>query len=249
MKISIITIALNAAETIEETVQSVLSQTYDDIEYIVIDGNSRDETMDILDRYRDRIDLIISEPDDGIYDAMNKGIKYSTGDVIGILNAEDTFTSRKVVEHAAKRLKEWNCDTLYGDLVYVKRENESKIVRKWISGKFQREAFLRGWMPPHPTFFVKREVYLKYGDFNTRLKISADYEFMLRVLFKENVSTVYLPETLVKMKAGGQSNISVKNRLRANLEDRLSWELNGLRPLAFTLWQKPFRKIGQFIFR
>lgn len=249
MKISIITIALNAAETIDDTIRSVLSQTYPDIEYIVIDGNSRDETMDIVERYRDQIDLIVSESDDGIYDAMNKGIEYSTGDVIGILNADDTFTSRKVVERAAKRMKEWNCDTLYGDLIYVKRENDHKVVRRWISGKFRREAFLRGWMPPHPTFFVKRDVYLKYGAFNTRLKISADYEFMLRILFKENVSTGYLPETLVKMKSGGQSNMSVKNRIRANLEDRLSWELNGLRPLAFTLWEKPIRKIGQFIFR
>lgn len=249
MKISVITISFNAAETIEDTIQSVLSQTYQDIEYILIDGGSRDETMDIVEKYRDRIDVIISESDDGIYDAMNKGIKYATGDVIAILNADDTFTSKRVIETAAKRLVELNCDTLYGDLVYVKRENDNKVVRKWISGKFRRDAFLRGWMPPHPTFFVKREVYLKYGAFNTRLKISADYEFMLRILFKENVSTVYLPETLVKMKAGGQSNNSLKNRLRANLEDRLSWELNGLRPLAFTLWQKPFRKIGQFILR
>lgn len=249
MKISVITISYNAAETIEDTIQSVLSQTYQDIEYILIDGGSRDETMDIVEKYRDRIDVIVSESDDGIYDAMNKGIKYATGDVIAILNADDTFTSKHVIETAAKRLVELNCDTLYGDLVYVKRENDNKVVRKWISGKFRRDAFLRGWMPPHPTFFVKREVYLKYGAFNTRLKISADYEFMLRILFKENVSTVYLPETLVKMKAGGQSNNSLKNRLRANLEDRLSWELNGLRPLAFTLWRKPFRKIGQFILR
>ncbi len=249
MKVSIITIALNAAETIEDTIQSVLSQTYSDIEYIVIDGKSSDETLNIVERYRDKINLIVSEPDAGIYDAMNKGIGLTTGDVIGILNADDTFTSHRVVEKVVNQLKKTKADTCYGDLVYVKREDDQKVVRRWIAGDFRRKAFLKGWMPPHPTFFVKRDIYLEYGSFNTRLRISADYEFMLRILFKGKASSTYLPETLVKMKLGGQSNASVKNRLRANKEDRLAWELNGLRPLAFTLWQKPMRKIGQFLFR
>lgn len=247
MKVSVITIVYNAEETLEDTILSVLGQSYDNVEYIVVDGASTDGSLEIIERYRDRIHQFVSEPDQGIYFAMNKGVEMATGDVVAILNSDDTYASNDVIEKVVSRLSESKSDSLYGDLNYVDRGTSEVIVRKWISGEFVLKSFLKGWMPPHPTFFVNREVYEKYGLFNTTLRTSADYEFMLRVLFKERVTTAYLPEVLVNMKTGGQSNLSLKNRLKANREDRLAWKLNGLKPAAFTFLKKPFRKIGQFL--
>jgi len=247
LKVSIVTISLNSADTLEDTILSVLNQSYDNLEYIVVDGASSDGSMEIIEKYRDQIDTIISEPDEGIYYAMNKGISLATGDVIGILNSDDTYADNEIIEKVVEKMEETGTDSLYGDLNYVDRNSPDSVVRRWKSGKFKRAFFLKGWMVPHPTFFVKKFVYVKYGLFNTKLRTSADYEFMLRVLYKGKITTSYLPEVMVNMKMGGRSNASIQHRLRANKEDRLAWEINRLKPQALTLIRKPFRKISQFL--
>lgn len=246
MKVSVITISYNAAETIEETIQSVINQDHPDIEYIVIDGGSKDTTLDIVEKYKSQIDTLVSEPDKGVYDAMNKGIANATGDIVAILNADDVYASHQVISDAVSIIESQQCDAVYGDLQYVNRDNPDKIFRNWVSGNYKRSKFKWGWMPPHPTFLVKRKLYDAFGTFNTELRTSADYELMLRFLYKNEVSVAYLPKVLVKMKVGGQSNASVGNRLKANKEDQKAWKLNGIRPFFFTLWLKPLRKIKQF---
>jgi glycosyltransferase len=247
LKVSIITISYNAADTLEDTILSVINQSYDDLEYIIVDGASDDDSLQIIDKYRHQIDKVVSEPDEGMYYAMNKGIRLATGDVIAILNADDTYASHSIIEKVVTELNEAGTDSLYGDLHYVDRNRAENVVRSWKAGKFVRNFFLKGWMVPHPTFFVRRKVYEKYGLFNTDLTTSADYEFMVRVLYKEKISTTYLPEVMVHMKRGGQSNQSIQNRIRANKEDRMAWDINGLKPETFTFIKKPFRKISQFL--
>lgn len=246
MKVSIITIAYNAAETIEETILSVIGQDYANVEYIIINGGSTDETLQIVEQYKSHVNVLLSEPDNGVYDAMNKGIQKATGDLVAILNADDAYANTSVISTAVDLMQKENTDSLYGDLQYVDREDNAKIHRNWKSGRYSRNKFKWGWMPPHPTFMVKRKLYQAHGSFNTDLRTSADYELMLRFLFKHKVSVSYLPEVLVKMKVGGQSNATVKNRIKANKEDRLAWRLNGLSPLPFTTVLKPLRKITQF---
>ncbi len=246
MKLSIITIAFNAADTIKDTVESVLSQQLEgfDLEYIVIDGASSDATLAILATYQDRITLI-SEPDQGIYDAMNKGISNASGDYIGILNADDMYASKDVLQRVTDLFKSSRAESVYGDLVYVDRDDPSKVTRTWNSGPFKRSAFLQGWMPPHPTFFVRKSVYDAHGLFSLQLRSAADYELMLRFLFKNGITTAYLPSTLVRMRLGGLSNASLGNRWRANREDRKAWRMNGITPYPWTLLMKPLRKVSQ----
>lgn len=246
MKVTVITIAFNAEDTIDETIQSVLEQDYPDIEYIIIDGASSDGTNDIIAGYAHRISKYISEPDLGIYDAMNKGLRMATGELVALLNADDTYSDAHVLSTVVGTISRENTDACYGDLEYVSRTQTDRVVRKWISGPYRKKSFKQGWMPPHPAFFVKRAVYEKYGLFNTRFRTSADYELMLRFLYRHEVSVCYLPKVLVKMKTGGQSNQSVKNRIIANREDRQAWIVNGLRPGRLTFIMKPIRKISQF---
>jgi glycosyltransferase involved in cell wall biosynthesis len=249
MKVSIITISYNSEKTIEETILSVLNQTYKNIEYIIIDGNSTDNTQQIIDKYKNKITHFISEPDNGIYDAMNKGLSMASGDLIGILNSDDTYAYNDVIKDVVEKITRENTDSLYADLVYVDRNNTDKITRTWIAGKYSAGKFLKGWMPPHPTFFVKRYIYQKYGYFNTSLKSAADYELMLRLIHKHNISVCYLHKVITKMKSGGQSNLSISNRIKANREDRLAWKINGLKPGCFTIIRKPLSKLTQFIKR
>ncbi len=249
MKVSVITISYNSALTIEDTIRSVLEQDYEHLEYIIIDGASTDGTLNIIDKYKSQVSRIISEPDKGIYNAMNKGLKLATGDVISILNSDDTFAHPCAVSKMVSKLIETNADTCYGDLVYVQRDNPEKRLRYWRAGEYAPNCFLNGWMPPHPTFFAKAELYKKYGGFNESLKISADYELMLRMLYRNGASTTYLPEVVVKMKAGGMSNSSLRNRIAANREDRLAWKINGLKPNFYTFQLKPLSKLKQFIKR
>lgn len=247
MKISIITISFNSALTIEDTITSVLSQDHPTIEYIIIDGASKDNTLEIINKYKDKISKIISEPDKGIYDAMNKGILNCTGDLIGILNSDDVYASTNVLSHVVKKITEENTESLYGDLIYVHRDKMEKIHRYWKAGKYKRENFLKGWMPPHPAFFVKRNIYGKFGLFKTDFKSSADYELMLRFLYKEKISACYLSEVITKMRIGGVSNVTLKNRINANKEDRRAWKMNGLKPGLLTFIRKPLSKVFQFI--
>lgn len=248
MKISIITATYNSAATIRDTLESVRSQRYPDIEHIIVDGASKDDTLDIVKAFP-HVAKMISEKDKGIYDAMNKGIGMATGEVIGILNSDDVYTDERVLSDVAGAFADSLVMTVYADLQYVHADDLQKVQRNWISGPFRRRNFYYGWMPPHPTFFVRRAVYDRVGTFNAGLRSAADYELMLRILVKHGFPTSYIPRVTVRMRAGGVSNASLPNRLRANKEDRMAWKLNGLRPYFFTLYLKPLRKIHQFIFK
>ena len=246
MKVSIITVSYNSESTIGDTIKSVISQTYKNIEYLIIDGNSVDNTLNIIKKYNSKIYKIVSENDNGIYDAMNKGINLATGDIIAILNSDDVYSNVNVINNVVEKFKQNSISCLYGDLVYTKKNDLNKITRFWKSGKYINNSFLYGWMPPHPTFFVKREIYLKYGYFRLNLSSAADYEIMLRIIHKNNERVFYFPEILIKMREGGVSNDNLLNRLRANKQDKIAWSINEIKPYFFTLWLKPLRKIHQF---
>ena len=246
LKISIITISYNAAETIEKTITSVTAQDYSNIEYIIQDGGSSDSTLDIVKKYQSKIAKVNSEKDNGLYDAINKAIDCCTGDIIGLIHADDFYIDNHVIAKVAQLFNKTKADAVYADLYYVERENTDVIKRKWKSGIYSDGMFLNGWMPPHPTFFVRKDVYQKHGKFNLQLKSAADYELMLRFIHKHKIKLAYLPEYIVKMRVGGLSNQSVNNRVKANNEDRKAWELNGLKPRFYTLYLKPLRKIAQF---
>jgi glycosyltransferase len=245
MKISIITATYNSAATVRDTLKCIAGQQYNNIEHIIVDGLSKDNTLEIVKEFP-HVAKMISEKDKGIYDAMNKGVQLATGDVVGILNSDDFYTSPAVLEKVAAAFEDPAVEAVYGDLQYVKQDNVQVVTRTWKSGKYQKQFLYYGWMPPHPTFFVRRQIYDKCGLFNTTLRSAADYELMLRVLLKYNTHAQYIPEVLVKMRAGGMSNASLKNRLRANKEDEMAWKLNDLKPYFFTTWLKPIRKILQF---
>ena len=246
LKISIITVSFNSAKTIKETIESILIQDYNNIEYIIIDGGSSDETIDIVKSYSEKISYFISEKDNGIYDAMNKGIKAATGDIVGILNSDDFYPNSFVLSNVAKSFKKYNCDAVYGDLVYVKAKDATQIKRYWQAGNYNTSKIKNGWMLPHPTFFVKKVMYDRYGLYNTDLKSAADYEMILKLLYKENISVQYIPMILVKMRMGGASNSTFLNRIRANKEDGLAWTKNHLNKPMFVRIKKPLQKVFQF---
>ncbi len=247
MKISLVTVCFNSEKTIAQTIGSVLEQTYKNIEYIIVDGASTDNTLAVLKQYEGHIAKIISEPDYGIYDAMNKGIRAATGDVIGFLNADDVYAGNYVLERVAKAFeKDETVDSVYGDLCYVSDVNPNEIVRFWRAGEFNEKSFLNGWMPPHPTFFVRKSILDKYGLFDPTFRFAGDYELILRLLYKHHISTKYLRFLMVKMRIGGAGNRWLENRLIANLEDRLAWKKNKLRPRPYTTFLKPIRKLFQF---
>jgi glycosyltransferase len=248
MKLSIITATYNSAATVTDTLESIRQQRYPDIEHIIVDGRSSDRTLEIVSQFP-HVAKIISEKDNGIYDAMNKGIGMATGDVIGILNSDDMYTDDVVLSDVAAAFADPDVMTVYADLQYVHADNTNKVLRTWNSGSYRKRNFYYGWMPPHPTFFVRSEVYAFAGKFNLSLRSAADYELMLRVLLKHGLTAHYIPRVTVKMRAGGMSNASLKNRLQANKEDRLAWKLNGLEPYFFTLYIKPLRKIHQFLIK
>lgn len=246
MKVSIITATYNSEAFLEQTILSVLNQSYPHIEYIVIDGGSTDNTISIINKYKERISHFISEKDEGIYHALNKGIALATGELIGFLHSDDFYSHNLVIEKVVNAIKINNTDGLYANLHFVAKHDPNKITRKWFSGQYSPNAFMFGWMPPHPTLFLKKDIYKKFGVFNLDFKTSADYELMLRFIHKHAISLTYLNEFIIKMRVGGQSTASVNNRVKANLEDRKAWEVNNIKPKFFTLWLKPIRKIKQF---
>ncbi|MFI4937112.1 MAG: glycosyltransferase family 2 protein [Candidatus Berkiellales bacterium] len=216
LTLSIVTVCYNSARTIEETLSSVLSQDYPHVQYIVVDGASTDGTLEVLKRYEDRIHTIISEPDEGIYHAMNKGISRATGDVVGLLNADDLYAHPRVISAIAEAFHNSEIDACYGDLVYFKENDPNKIHRYWRSNAFIPGSFAKGWSPAHPTFFVRKAIYDRYGFFDTRYSMGNDIELMMRFLEKHRINSLYLGIVLVKMRLGGVSNQSIKNIIEQN---------------------------------
>jgi glycosyltransferase involved in cell wall biosynthesis len=246
MKISLITVTYNSGEFLEECIQSVISQSYNDLEYIIIDGGSTDPTISIIHKYKPFISFFITEPDLGIYDAMNKGIALATGDVIGILNGDDFFADDLVLNRIAEEFQKNKADIVYGNLWYVARQNSAKIVRKWISKSYTNRSMQYGWMPAHPTFYAKRKLFTEYGNYNLLYKSAADYDLMLRFLFKHQRSSSFVNKVFVKMRTGGVSNQSINNRLKASINDRKAMKNNGINWPWLSIVFKPLRKIEQF---
>jgi glycosyltransferase len=245
LKVSIITVVWNNKDTIKDAIESVLAQTYKDIEYIVVDGASSDGTLEVIKRYEKKIDKFISEKDSGIYDAMNKGLALSSGDIVGVLNSDDFFASDDIIQTVVDEFRSKDIDCLYADLEYVDAQDTSKVVRYWKSKEFDPSLFKKGWHPAHPTFYVKKEFYDKYGFFDLEFKIASDYEIMLRFLQKYQLRPSYVNKTFVKMRIGGASNGSIRNIFKANMESYRSWKKNDLYINPFMFLLKPLSKILQ----
>jgi glycosyltransferase len=245
LKISVITAVFNARRTIEQALDSVAGQDYPNLEHVVIDGASTDGTREVLERHRGNIATLVSEPDEGVYDALNKGIGVATGEVVGFLHADDIFEGPGVISRIARSFEDSHVDAAYGDLVYVSNNDATRIVRRWRSGGFSRSSLHWGWMPPHPTFYARRRVYHRLGTFDTRYRIAADYDCMLRFLGSGGVAPAYIPEVLVRMRVGGISNHSLRNLLRKSWEDYRALRANHEGGLAALAW-KNARKLRQF---
>ena len=248
MKVSIITVSYNSAETIKDSIESVLNQTYKNIEHIIIDGNSTDGTIEIIKSYGNKIHKFISEPDNGIYDAMNKGINLASGNIIGILNSDDFYFDNNIIAKVMNEFRTQDVDSVFGDLIYIDKNNTDNIIRYWKSQQYKKNLFQNGWHPAHPTFFVKREIYEKYGNFNLDFLIASDYELMLRFLEKHKITSSYIPEILVKMRTGGESN-RIQNIFQANIESYKAWKINNLKINPIVFLKKPLSKILQYFKR
>lgn len=246
MKISIVTVTFNSARTLRDTLKSIESQDFENIEILLIDGISKDSTLEIASEFKHLDIKIVSEPDQGLYDAMNKGISLATGDVVGILNSDDFYTDHSILSSVMNGFEDASVDAVYGDLNYVSAEKTEKITRRWRSGDYDFKRFLNGWMPPHPTFFLRKKYYHEFGNFDLEFKRSADYELMLRMLYKHQLKAKYIPSVFVHMRTGGASNSSLKARIQANKEDALAWKKNGLQPRWYTTWLKPISKLFQY---
>lgn len=251
MKISIITATYNSVKTLELCMDSVLNQTYDDIEYIIIDGNSTDGTLDLIKKKSNSHQNIVwvSEKDNGIYDALNKGILKATGDVIGFVHSDDFLANETIINQIVSVLKSEQIDGLYGNLHYVKFEDVGTIVRNWISQPFDKKLLQRGWMPAHPTLFLKNKIYKENGSFNLDYRIAADYDFILRIFKSSDYNFYHLPETIIKMRVGGVSNRSIKNLLLKTKEDYRAAKNNKLKNPYLTVGLKNLSKIPQWIFK
>jgi glycosyltransferase involved in cell wall biosynthesis len=244
-KISLITVTHNAENTIKRCIESVLAQSYSNVQYIVIDGASTDNTISIIDQYKQRISVFLSEPDNGIYDAMNKGIQFAKGDIVGILNADDVFADNDVLSNVATTFSLSNADVLYGNLEYINLKQS--IIRNWRAGKYRHGLFNWGWMPPHPTFYCKRSLFERLGLYNLQYGTAADYELMLRFMHFNKTTVCYLNKTMVKMNTGGVSNKSYLNRVKAWRYDYRAMGNNEVfSPLLCVIF-KPIRKILQYL--
>lgn len=249
MKISIVTACYNASSTLQDTIKSVRMQTYSDWEHLLIDGASTDDSVSVAKQYSNHFSLMLSEPDKGIYDAMNKGISLATGDVIGTLNADDLYNDSSVLGRVAVAFEDPRIDAVYGDLVLVNQEDVSRTVRYWRSSPYSSGLFSRGWVPPHPTFFTRRTVYQKYGLFDLRYKLAADFELLARLLANHSISSLYLHHVLVRMRLGGVTNKSLRNIIYQNLEILRAMRANGIStPLLFPLYKLQARLV-QFLQR
>jgi glycosyltransferase len=248
MKVSLITVTYNSAVYLEECINSVMEQQFADIEHIIIDGGSTDGTLDIIKKYEAHIAKWISEKDNGMYDAINKGIRMATGDIVGILNSDDIFASNDVIEAIVNCFNEYKLDAVYGDLEYVNKVNTNKVIRVWKGFSYKRFRFNYGWMPAHPTFYLRRELIGEFGGYESHYFTAADYEFMARYLYRYRISARYLPKLIVKMRNGGQSNVTLKSRIRANRRDYLAMQKNQV-PFPFLASVlKPIIKLHQYYY-
>ncbi len=244
LKISLITVCYNAKNTIEHCIQSVAAQSYKNLEYIIIDGGSTDGTVEIINQYREHVNVFLSEPDQGIYDAMNKGIKLAGGDIIGMLNADDSFADNGVLTAVAEAFQQPDALITYGDLNYVNAAGA--IIRKWRSGVYKTGLFNRGWMPPHPTFYCKRELFSRFGYYSLEYGTAADYELMLRFIHLNGTYAYYIKKVLINMKVGGISNKNFNARVKGLFFDLKAMNKNGVIIPIITLIFKPLRKIHQY---
>jgi glycosyltransferase involved in cell wall biosynthesis len=248
MKISIITAVYNRARTIGQAIDSVAAQNCPDIEHLIIDGASRDDTLGVIERHRTPAMRVISEPDGGIYDALNKGIALASGEVIGLMHSDDFYAQPDVLKKVAVAFQNPRFDALYGDLDYVAADDPDRVIRHWHAGSFSRKKLARGWMPPHPTLFVRSSVFARLGTYDTSYKIAADYEAMLRYLSCGSVQPAYIPEVLVKMRVGGASNASLGRIILKSREDYRALRSTGVGGLGALAW-KNVNKLPQFILR
>ncbi len=248
LKISVVTAVFNRVDTVAEALASVRAQTWRPVEHIVIDGASTDGTVGILQAHREQLAVLVSEPDKGIYDALNKGIRRATGDVVGFLHADDLYESPESLARVAQAFDDPAVDAVYGDLVYVRHHDPAHVVRYWRAGPYVVGCLEQGWMPPHPTFYVRRSVYERLGLFETRFRISADYESILRFLGRGGVRPAYVPQVLVRMRLGGISNRSLRSMLLKSREDYAALRLNGMGGVH-ALLRKNFMKLPQFLSR
>lgn len=249
MKVSIITATYNSSATIEMCLNSVLQQSYSDIEYIIIDGGSSDDTVskvENLTRSHSNV-LISSEPDKGIYDALNKGIGKASGDIVGFVHSDDFLAHNDIIKEIVKAFIDEKVDGVYGDLHYVAFDNSDKIIRNWVSKPFHKKMLKQGWMPAHPTLYLKRELYTTYGGFNLSYKIAADYDFILRIFKQMDLNFFYLPKTIMKMRVGGASNRSLSNIILKTKEDFKASKTNGLNFPLKVILIKNLSKIPQWL--
>ena len=248
MKISIITVVYNNEKTIKDAMESVLKQTYKNIEYVIIDGKSIDNTVNFINEHKEKLGYFISEKDNGIYDAMNKGIQATTGDVIGILNSDDLYQDSDVISAVMQRFNDDpGLDILYGDLVYVKSNDTNKVVRNWKSKAYYNRFFENANVPPHPSLFVRSKVYKEVGLFDLQYKLASDYELMLRMFKKHNFKSKYLNRLIIKMRLGGATNQSFLNIFNQNKEILKAWKNNGLKAPFYLMPLRVFKRLIQFI--
>lgn len=248
MKISVVTAVYNRKDTIEDALLSVQSQDYENVEHVIQDGCSKDGTLEVVNKFLTPTTNLVSEPDSGIYDAINKGIERSSGDVIGLMHSDDFFARPNILSKVARVFENSEIDGVYGDLEYVAYNDPSRVIRRWRSGEYSHNLLLNGWMPPHPTLYLRREVFDKWGLYDTSFQIAADYDAMLRYLWTGNISLAYIPEVFVKMRVGGESNRSIGRILRKSREDYQALKNNGVGGAA-TLLGKNVRKVRQFIIK
>ncbi len=246
MKITIITVTFNAEKYLSTCIDSVIKQDYHNIEHIIVDGGSTDGTVAIIQSYKEHISRWVSEKDNGMYDALNKGIKMATGDVIGLLNSDDMLYATNTISEIVKSFTEQKVDSVFGDLVYVDPNETNRILRYWKGKIYKRLRFLWGWMPAHPTFYVRKEIIDQLGLYETHYYSACDYEFMARYLYRFRISSYYLPKLIVMMRNGGQSNESIYKRLRANRRDYLAMKHNEIPAPFLVSFLKPVRKLPQF---
>ena len=246
MKLSIITAVYNREATVAQAIASVAAQSHGNVEHLIIDGASTDGTLDAVRRLARPGMRVISEPDRGIYDALNKGIRAASGEVVGLVHSDDFFAHDRVLEKVAFAFATTGADAVYGDLDYVAAADTSKIIRHWKSGEFKPQRLARGWMPPHPTLFVRRDAMMRLGLYDTEYRIAADYEAILRWFGKGGLSLVYVPDVLVKMRVGGESNRSLERILRKSREDYRALRSNGVGGMRALAW-KNLSKLPQFL--